>query len=98
VTSPRFDDTERTFDELRERLTKTVTYLENINESGLHNAATSTVAMSLRGKDLTFTGVDYLFQFALPNFYFHVTTAYDILRQRRVQVGKLDYLGPLGTT
>ena len=55
-----------------------------------------TVELKLPGGVLTFTGEDYLFGFALPNFFFHVVTAYDILRHKGVQIGKLDYLGPVG--
>jgi hypothetical protein len=80
-----------------ERLKKTVVHIERIDESDLANAAMGTVTMGFRGQDLTFTGVDYLFQFALPNFFFHVTTAYDILRQRGLEIGKPDYLGPFGS-
>jgi hypothetical protein len=95
VAAPRFDDTEATLDELRERVLKTVAYLKSIDAANFDGSEARTVTLKQRGSELTFTGSDYLFQFALPNFYFHVVTAYDVLRQAGVPVGKLDFLGPL---
>src|ERR1700712_1877799 len=95
VEAPSFDDTETTFAELRERVTKTLSYLKSIDETTLEGSETREVTVKQRAGEITFGGSDYLFLFALPNFYFHVVTAYDILRQLGVPVGKLDFLGPL---
>lgn len=95
VESPRFEDTETTLAQLRERVTKTVSYLKSIDESTFDGSDKRTVTLKQRAGEVSFVGSDYLFQFALPNFYFHVVTAYDILRHNGVPVGKLDYLGPL---
>ncbi len=95
VEAPSFDDTETTFAELRERLTKTLAYLKSVDQSTLEGSETREVTLKQRTGEITFSGSDYLFLFALPNFYFHVVTAYDILRQLGVPVGKLDYLGAM---
>ena len=95
VEAPSFDDTETTFAELRERLTNTLLYLKSIDETTLEGSETREVTLKQRAGELTFSGSDYLFLFALPNFYFHIVTAYDILRHLGVPVGKLDYLGAL---
>ena len=95
VEAPSFDDTETTFAELRERLTKTLAYLKSVDQSTLEGSETREVTLKQRAGEITFSGSDYLFLFGLPNFYFHVVTAYDILRQLGAPVGKLDYLGAM---
>ncbi len=95
VEAPKFDDNETTLQQLRERVTKTVSYLKSIDESAFNGADNRTVTLKQRAGEVSFVGPDYLFQFALPNFYFHIVTAYDILRHNGVPIGKLDYLGPL---
>lgn len=95
VASPKFDDTETTFDELRARVEKTLAYLKSIDAASFDGSESRAVTLKQRAGEVTFTGCDYLFQFALPNFYFHVVTAYDILRENGVPIGKLDFLGPL---
>ncbi|WP_438392633.1 DUF1993 domain-containing protein [Caballeronia sp. DA-9] len=95
VEAPSFDDTETTFAQLRERLTNTLSYLKSIDKSTLEGSEAREITLKQRAGELKFNGSDYLFLFALPNFYFHVVTAYDILRHLGVQVGKLDYLGAL---
>jgi hypothetical protein len=94
VAAPRFDDTETTFAELRERVVNTTAYLKSIDTATFEGSETRTVTLKQRNFEPKFSGEDYLFLFALPNFYFHVVTAYDILRQLGVPVGKLDFLGP----
>jgi len=93
VDIPSFPDTEKTFPELRERITKTVDFLNTIKPADLDGSADREVILKMRRGPVTFTGRSYLFNFALPNFFFHVTTAYALLRKNGVQVGKLDYLG-----
>lgn len=95
LAAPSFDDTETTFAELRERIAKTVDYLKSIDEKTFEGADTRVVTIKQKSFELQFSGAEYLFQFGLPNFYFHVVTAYDILRHLGVPVGKLDYIGPL---
>ncbi|ODV42759.1 hypothetical protein AWV79_23780 [Cupriavidus sp. UYMMa02A] len=93
VDIPSYADTETTFPELQARIAKTVDYLKSIRPEQLEGSETRVVELKLRQGPITFDGKSYLLGFALPNFYFHVTTAYDILRHKGVQIGKMDYLG-----
>ena len=90
---PRFADEEKSFAELQERIRKTVVYLESFTPKQIDGSETREVTINVRREAHVMKGQDYLFQFALPNFFFHVTTAYDILRHRGVPIGKKDYLG-----
>jgi hypothetical protein len=90
---PSFPDTETSFPELKERITKTVTYLKSIPREKFAGADERTITLKFPNGSLDFVGRDFLTGFMLPNFYFHVTTAYDILRHKGVQIGKMDYLG-----
>jgi hypothetical protein len=94
LTAPRFEDVETTFPELRQRIADTVAWLESVTEAQLEGAESKTIELSWGEYKQSFHGDDYLLSFALPNFYFHITTAYDILRHSGVPVGKLDFLGP----
>ncbi|WP_454764034.1 DUF1993 domain-containing protein [Cupriavidus campinensis] len=93
VDIPSYADTETTFPELQERIAKTIGFLKSIRPEQLEGSETRTVELKLRNGPVTFDGKSYLLGFVLPNFYFHVTTAYDILRHKGVQIGKMDYLG-----
>jgi hypothetical protein len=95
VDAPKFADTESSFAQLQERLANTVTYLKSVDAAALEGSETRSITLSAGEFNPTFTGEGYLLQFALPNFYFHITTAYDLLRHQGVQIGKLDYLGPM---
>ena len=90
--APSFPDDETTLADLRARIANTVSYLATVPESAFAGAAERTVVLKSRGQDVSYTGKDYLLTFALPNFYFHLTTAYAILRHNGVPVGKLDFL------
>ena len=91
--SPSYPDEEASFGELRARLAKTVGYVQSIDPATLQSAEDRTVTLKLPGRELQFSGRDFLFTFALPNFYFHITAAYLILRHNGVDLGKTDYLG-----
>lgn len=94
ITAPSFPDTEATYAELQARVAKTIDFLNNgVDRAQVDGAEAREVVMKARGNELKFTAERYLLQFALPNFFFHVTTAYGILRHSGVPVGKLDYLG-----
>lgn len=95
IESPSFPDTEATFSELKARIDKTVTFLKGVPADKFDGGEDRTVTITLRqrGSDVSFTGADFLLNFAMPNFYFHVTTAYAILRHNGVKVGKMDFLG-----
>lgn len=90
---PSYADTEITFDELQARIARTVEFLEGIREEQLDGAEERNVTLKVRGQEISFNGRDFLFGFALPNFFFHVTTAYAILRHNGVELGKMDFLG-----
>ena len=93
ITGPSFPDTETTFAELQARVTKTIDFLKSVERSQIDGAEDREVVMKVRGNELKFTAQRYLLQFALPNFFFHVTTAYGVLRHSGAPIGKMDYLG-----
>ncbi len=90
---PKHDDTEQTIAELKARIAKTLDFIGSVPAARLDGAEAREVLMKMRGQDVKFTGMQYLFGHALPNFYFHVTTAYNILRANGVEIGKRDYIG-----
>ncbi len=89
---PRLEDNERTLQELRERIAKTADILAQVSRDDLAGCEGRSIKVNLRRRWLTFDGRSYLLEYALPNFFFHVTTAYAILRHQGVKIGKLDYL------
>lgn len=93
VEVPSYPDTETTFAELYARIDKTVAFLKSVTPQQLEGSDTREVVLKFPGREMTFTGADFLFGFATPNVYFHVTTAYDILRHNGVDIGKMDFLG-----
>jgi hypothetical protein len=94
--APRQTDTETTLDEVRARIRWTVEYLDSFTREDFAGAAERLISPPpLQGKKLA--GADYFHQMQLPNFYFHVTTAYAILRHNGLELGKMDFLGPLPT-
>jgi hypothetical protein len=93
---PGFPDEEKTIPELHERIAKTIAYLKSLDPKAFDGGETREVTINTRRTAFTMTGQEYLAKFALPNFYFHVTTAYALLRQKGVQIGKMDYIGELG--
>ncbi|MBM3518689.1 MAG: DUF1993 domain-containing protein [Alphaproteobacteria bacterium] len=90
---PSFADDEATFDDLKRRIARTLDFIASVPPAKL--SADRTVEVKLPARTLTFPGGTYLLHFALPNFYFHVTTAYDILRHAGVPLGKRDYIGSI---
>ncbi|HEX8955423.1 MAG TPA: DUF1993 domain-containing protein [Burkholderiaceae bacterium] len=93
VDVPSFADTEASFPELQERIAKTLAFLNSITEAQLEGSESKTVSLKIRGNDVEMKGLPYLNGFVLPNLFFHVTTAYAILRHNGVELGKSDYLG-----
>ncbi|NVD39489.1 DUF1993 domain-containing protein [Ensifer sp. HO-A22] len=89
---PSFPDEEKTFSDLRERIAKTVAFLETVRLADLDGSETREVTLNFTKLKMTLSGEDYLLKFVLPNFYFHLTTAYDILRHKGVPVGKADFI------
>ncbi len=93
VEVPRFEDTEQSFDELRARLVKTIAFVESFSAEQFDGSEDRDISLRAGGKDLAFKGMPYLIGYAIPNFYFHLVTAYNILRHNGVEIGKGDYLG-----
>ena len=86
-------DEETSFADLQDRIAKTVAFLKAVPREAIDGKEDATVTLTTPGGSIDFTGRNYVTNFALPNFYFHVTTAYAILRHKGVPIGKLDYLG-----
>jgi hypothetical protein len=93
IEAPSFPDTESTFDELEARIDKTIAFVREVDAAKIDGSEDRVVTMKFTAGPVDFKGVSYLFDFALPNFYFHVTTTYGILRHNGVELGKWDYLG-----
>jgi hypothetical protein len=97
VEPPRYEDNEASFEELRARIQKTSAYVESHPVDAFHSASERTIEMKLGSETVSLTARQYLMRFALPNFYFHITTAYDILRHNGVVLGKRDFLGTMSS-
>ena len=93
VTVPSFADTEKTFPELKARIAKTLDFIGGLKPEQIDGSEGRHISLKAGPRELNFKGQDYLVFFALPNFYFHATTAYDILRHNGVPIGKLDFMG-----
>jgi hypothetical protein len=92
---PKYEDTETTIDELKARIAKTLAFVQSVGQDKFAGADTRTITVPMRGESKSFDGLTYLNNAALPNFYFHLTTAYDILRHNGVPLGKADFIGPM---
>lgn len=90
---PSFADTETTFEELQARLAKTQEFLKSVPQEAYADAAQRVVTIKVGGQERNFSGADYFYGQALPNFYFHLATAYNILRHNGVELGKADFMG-----
>ena len=95
VEPPRFEDNEKTIEELRGRIAKTVDYLKGIPAGALESSEERDVKVPAGERTLEFKGLEFLQRWAIPNVFFHVTTAYNILRHNGVDIGKRDFLGGL---
>ena len=90
---PAIENTETTFADLRARIEATLAHLKSVDAKEVDSAADRDVVFPARSEQDENAGADYLLHFVLPNFYFHLTTAYDILRAAGVEIGKRDFLG-----
>lgn len=93
VETVSMEDNEKSFNDLQSRIAATVAFLKAIPADSFAGREEAQVELRTGGGTKTFTARDYVLGFAIPNFFFHVTTAYDILRHKGVPLGKLDYLG-----
>jgi hypothetical protein len=99
IEPPRFEDTETTIEQLKTRLEKTVAFLKTLDRNQIDASADREITFPLGPhKKGRMKGHDYLNHFVLPNFYFHLTVAYAILRHCGVEIGKLDFLGAIPIT
>jgi uncharacterized protein len=98
VEAPKFEDNETSLDQLKARLAKTLAYLKTLDARQIDGAADREITFPLGPNKAQMRGDDYLNHFVLPNFYFHVTTAYAILRHCGVEIGKRDFLGAIPLT
>jgi len=90
---PKWDDGETTIAELQERIARTIGFIEGFDAARFVGAESRTVTLTIRGEPVEYAGLAYLAHVALPNFFFHATTAYGILRHAGVELGKRDFIG-----
>jgi hypothetical protein len=92
LTPPVHDDSEKTFADLKRRIAETMAVLAEAKAEPMEASADREIAIKAGPRELTFSGREYLLHFALPNFYFHCATAYDILRHNGLEIGKRDFM------
>ena len=90
---PSYEDNETTFAELQARITKTKEFLQSVSASQIEGSEDRQITVKFGSRELSFLGQGYLFDFVIPNFHFHLTTTYTILRHNGVEIGKKDYTG-----
>jgi hypothetical protein len=90
---PRYEDTEQTFGELKERIARTLAFIEGLPREAIASSEGREISITIAGNPREFKGQPYLLHYALPNFYFHTTTAYAILRHNGLEIGKRDFIG-----
>ncbi|MEO7337185.1 MAG: DUF1993 domain-containing protein [Caldimonas sp.] len=95
VDGPTFDDSEKTLSELRERLRATAAYVQSVPAAKIDGTEDKDITIPRRAGPMTLKGEVYLKHFVLPNFFFHMTMTYALLRHNGVELGKMDYLGAL---
>jgi hypothetical protein len=95
VAAPKHEDTEATLAELKARVSKTLEFIKTIKPEQLQGAETREIVLQFPQTTLKFNGLNYLTNFALPNFFFHMTMAYALLRKNGIDLGKRDFLGPI---
>jgi hypothetical protein len=91
---PKFVDKEKSIDELKARIARTLKYVSSVPAAKFEGAEARTILLTIGSRQMELQGKNYLLGFALPNFFFHMTTAYDILRHNGLDIGKRDFLGP----
>ena len=93
IEIPKYEDTEQTLAELKARIAKTTDFIGTIKPAQIDGSEDKQITLKLGSREVTYTGMQYLLGFVHPNFYFHATTAYDILRHNGVEIGKRDFVG-----
>jgi hypothetical protein len=97
VEVPKYEDNEASIDELKARIAKTIAFVQSLPEAQFAGSDTRTVTIPMRGEQVNLVGLKYLNNNVMPNFYFHLATAYGILRHNGVALGKADFNGPIGS-
>ena len=95
VEVPKHEDNETTIVELKARIAKTLDFIKTVKPAQIQNGEGRTIAMKFPSGTLTFTGLSYVTDFMLPNFYFHLAMAYALLRHCGLEIGKRDFIGPI---
>jgi hypothetical protein len=93
IDPPKFDDTETTMDELFTRVKKTIDFIDSVPPASLEGSEDRDIKIPLRDRTVEFKGLAFLQHWAIPNFFFHHVTAYNLLRHNGVDIGKRDFLG-----
>jgi uncharacterized protein len=93
VEMPIFDETVKTFEGVKARISQTLTFVNGKSAGDFEGAEDRVITLTQNGRERQMTGLDYFLNSALPNFYFHLTTAYGILRHNGVEIGKRDFMG-----
>lgn len=93
VEVPKYEDNEQSFAELQARIAKTLAFIDTLSAAQIDGSEERDISFTVAGQPREFKGQTYLLHYALPNFYFHLTTAYAILRHNGVELGKRDFIG-----
>jgi len=93
IENPSFEDHEKTLTDLKGRIAKTIAFIQTVTPEQIDGTEDKEIVTKRGEKETRYKGLQFLLGHAIPNFYFHVTTAYDILRHNGVEIGKRDYLG-----
>jgi hypothetical protein len=95
VEVPKLPDLDNSFEEMKSRIDKTIDFLKTLKPAQLDGKEDSKLTIPMGGQPREFKAENYLYHLAMPNFYFHCTTAYNILRELGIEIGKRDFLGPM---
>ena len=95
VEIPKHEDTEKTFDDLKARIAKTLAFIATVKPAQIDGTEDKAIVTKRGDKETHYKGLQFLLGHAVPNFYFHVTTTYNMLRHNGVEIGKKDFLGAL---
>ena len=96
VEVPKYEDNEASIDELKARIAKTIAFVQSLPEAKFAGSDERSVTIPMRGEQVSIVGLKYLNNNVMPNFYFHLATAYGLLRHNGVPLGKADFNGPIG--
>ena len=95
IDVPKFEDVEKSFEDLQQRLARVTEFVKSISPAQIDGSEDREITLPIGGQSMAFKGQTYLLHFALPNFYFHLTTAYAILRHNGIVIGKRDFIGAI---